>query len=112
MRPSQDLMEAVFDHIETNNKGIFIDYRITSTGDDIAILSTHTKGVSNCEVHKLCWDAFAAGFKVAKEQGLYGAGQDLLKTEFNGTCKGLGPAVAEMEFEEKGERTVFVHCGG
>jgi D-fructose 1,6-bisphosphatase (EC 3.1.3.11) len=38
---------------------------------------------------------------VAKEQGLYGAGQDLLKSAFSGNVKGLGPAVAEMEIEER-----------
>lgn len=101
IKPSQALMAAVQNHIKTKSKGILIDCRITSTGDDIAILSTHTKGVSNEAVHRLCWDAFIAGMKVAKEQGLYGAGQDLLKLEFSGTCKGLGPAVAEMEFEER-----------
>jgi fructose 1,6-bisphosphate aldolase/phosphatase len=38
---------------------------------------------------------------VAKQQGLYGAGQDLLKDSFAGNVKGMGPAVAEMEFEER-----------
>jgi len=27
----------------------------------------------------MAWDAFMAGTEVAKEEGLYGAGQDLLK---------------------------------
>jgi fructose 1,6-bisphosphate aldolase/phosphatase len=42
-----------------------------------------------------------AGTEVAKEQGLYGAGQDILKDAFSGNVKGMGPAVAEMEFEER-----------
>ena len=42
-----------------------------------------------------------AGTKVAKEEGLYGAGQDLLKDSFSGNVKGMGPGVAEMEFEER-----------
>jgi fructose 1,6-bisphosphate aldolase/phosphatase len=42
-----------------------------------------------------------AGTKVAKEQGLYGAGQDLLKDAFSGNVRGLGPASCEMEFEER-----------
>ncbi|MCK5558421.1 MAG: fructose 1,6-bisphosphatase, partial [Candidatus Hydrogenedentes bacterium] len=41
------------------------------------------------------------GTAVAKQQGLYGAGQDLLKDSFSGNVKGMGPAVAEMEFEER-----------
>jgi fructose 1,6-bisphosphate aldolase/phosphatase len=62
---------------------------------------THTKGVDNQEIHKLAWDAFEAGTKVAKEEGLYGAGQDLLKDSFSGNVKGMGPGVAELEFEER-----------
>jgi fructose 1,6-bisphosphate aldolase/phosphatase len=42
-----------------------------------------------------------AGTKVAKDQGLYGAGQDLLKDAFSGNVRGLGPASCEMEFEER-----------
>jgi len=101
IRPSEDLLETVENHIGAKYKGVFIDYRVTHTGDDIAVLATHTKGVSNEKVHRLCWDAFVAGMKVAKQEGLYGAGQDLLKLDFKGTLKGLGPAVAEMEFEER-----------
>jgi fructose 1,6-bisphosphate aldolase/phosphatase len=49
----------------------------------------------------MAWDAFMAGTKVAQEEGLYGAGQDLLKDSFSGNIKGMGPGVAEMEFEER-----------
>lgn len=101
IKPSRALLDAVENHIKSKSKGLAIDWRITFTGDDIAILLTHNKGVENEKIHRLCWDAFIAGMKVAKEQGLYGAGQDLLKLEFKGTVKGLGPAVAEMEFEER-----------
>lgn len=101
MKPSALLLETVQNHIKAESKGILIDWRVSFTGDDIAILATHAEGVANEKVHRLCWDAFIAGMKVAKEQGLYGAGQDLLNLEFKGTCKGLGPAVAEMEFEER-----------
>jgi fructose 1,6-bisphosphate aldolase/phosphatase len=62
---------------------------------------SHTHGVDNNEIHKLAWDAFMAGTEVAREEGLYGAGQDLLKDSFSGNIKGMGPGVAEMEFEER-----------
>jgi fructose 1,6-bisphosphate aldolase/phosphatase len=62
---------------------------------------THYRGVGDPDVHKLAWDAFKAGTEVAKEQGLYGAGQDLLVDAFSGNVKGMGPAVAEIEFEER-----------
>ena len=58
---------------------------------------THTRGVGDDRIHRLAWDAFVEGTAVAKEQGLYGAGQDLLKDAFSGNVRGMGPAVAEME---------------
>ena len=101
IKPSQKLFETVENHIRSKGKGLLIDFYISFTGDDIAILSTHQKGVLAEPVHKLCWDAFKEGTKVAKSQGLYGAGQDLLKDTFSGNVKGMGPAVAEMEIEER-----------
>lgn len=103
IKPSAQLMKTVRDHIEANGtrKGLLIDSYISSTGDDIAILMTHTRGRLNEDIHRLAWNAFVAGTKVAKEQGLYGAGQDLLKDAFSGNVKGLGPSVAEMEIEER-----------
>ncbi len=99
--PSQGVLEAVQTYVQLNGKGLVIDSYISHTGDDIAILMTHTKGPGNEAVHKLAWDAFLAGTQTAREQGLYGAGQDLLKDAFTGNVKGMGPAVSEMEFEER-----------
>ena len=62
---------------------------------------SHQQGVDNPKIHELAWDAFMAGTAVAKEQGLYGAGQDLLKDAFSGNVRGLGPASCEMEFDER-----------
>ena len=101
LKPSQKLVQTVEDYIKTKGKGLIIDSYIGYTGDDIAILTTHQKGVLNEKIHHLCWEAFLAGTKAAREQGLYGAGQDLLKDTFSGNVKGMGPAVAEMEIEER-----------
>ena len=102
-KPSQRLQQSIIDHIENEGKkkGLLIDYKVFSVGDDNEILMTHTRGVDNSDVHKLAWDAFVEGTKVAKEQGLYGAGQDLLKDAFSGNVRGMGPSSAEMEFEER-----------
>ena len=62
---------------------------------------THTLGIENEKIHKLAWDAFKHGTTVAKDQGFYGAGQDLLKDAFSGNVKGMGPGVAEIEMEER-----------
>ena len=99
--PGQQLLDRVKQFIENRYKGVVHDYFVSHTGDDIAILATHEQGVGSEIIHKLAWDAFVAGTECAREQGLYGAGQDLLKDSFSGNVKGMGPAVAEMEFEER-----------
>jgi fructose 1,6-bisphosphate aldolase/phosphatase len=110
IKPSEKMLETVNNHIKNKGKGFIIDYYIGHTGDDIYILTTHQKGVSNPDVHKLCWDAFIEATKVAKEQGLYGAGQDLLKDTFSGNIKGMGPGVAEMEIEERPAEPFLFFC--
>src|SRR3990170_569312 len=99
--PSQELLQKVKDFVAQQGRKLLIDNYISHTGDDIAILMTHTRGVGNEDIHRLAWDAFVAGTAVAKQQGLYGAGQDLLKDAFSGNVRGMGPAVAEMEIEER-----------
>ena len=99
-RPSDGLINAVRKTVEGAGD-MLIDHYIGYCGDDVHIVMTHTRGTDNQEIHKLAWDAFMAGTQVAKEEGLYGAGQDLLKDSFSGNVKGMGPGVAEMEFEER-----------
>jgi fructose 1,6-bisphosphate aldolase/phosphatase len=99
--PSRKLLQTVGDHVKRHGEGLLTDFYISHTGDDIALLMTHLKGTGSENIHRLAWEAFQAGTKVAKEQGLYAAGQDLLKDSFAGNVRGMGPAVAEMEFEER-----------
>jgi fructose 1,6-bisphosphate aldolase/phosphatase len=99
-RPSDGLIDAVKKTVEAS-ANLLIDYYIGYCGDDVHIVMSHTRGVDNNEIHKMAWDAFMAGTQVAREEGLYGAGQDLLKDSFSGNVKGMGPGVAEMEFEER-----------
>jgi fructose 1,6-bisphosphate aldolase/phosphatase len=101
IKPSQAVFDEVKSFVRENGKHDIIDSYFSTTGDDIAILCTHERGTSDPKIHKLAWDAFTSGTVVAKKQGLYGAGQDLLKDSFSGNIKGMGPAVAEMEFEER-----------
>jgi fructose 1,6-bisphosphate aldolase/phosphatase len=99
--PSRQLLHTVRSYISQHGSRLLIDNYVSNTGDDIAILMTHNHGVGHEAVHKLAWDAFIAGTEVAKNQGLYGAGQDLLKDAFSGNVRGMGPASAEMEFDER-----------
>jgi len=99
-RPSDGLLDAVKKTVK-ESADLLIDYYIGYCGDDVHIVMSHTHGVDNNKIHKMAWDAFMAGTQVAREEGLYGAGQDLLKDSFSGNVKGMGPGVAEMEFEER-----------
>lgn len=98
--PSRRLLEAVRSFIAEHGKRLLLDSYISHTGDDIAIVMTHNRGVRNADIYKLAWDTFVVGTQSVKNQGLYGAGQDLLKDAFSGNVRGVGPASAEMEFEE------------
>ena len=106
--PSDGLLNAIKNTVKGAGD-LLIDHYIGYCGDDSHIVMAHTHGINNKDIHQLAWDAFMAGTKIAKQEGLYGAGQDLLKDSFSGNIKGMGPGVAEMEFEERANEafTVF-----
>lgn len=100
-RPSEEMIDAVRGFLEKHIKsGLLIDGTVTFTGDDIAIIFSHAQGVNNKKIHvDFAWEAFLAATKIAKKQGNYGAGQDLLVDAPAGNVRGAGPGVAEIEFE-------------
>lgn len=95
---------------EEQRSGLLIDYFVYNVGDDMSLLMTHTKGENNPDIHGLAWSIFKeATENIAKKVKLYGAGQDLLKDTFSGNIRGgLGPQVAEMEFEERPSEPLVV----
>lgn len=106
--PSKALLDAVTRHVAEQGRELIADRYVSHTGDDIAILMTHYHGPGHGPIHQLAWDAFRLGTALAREQGLYGAGQDLLRDAFSGNVKGMGPAVVEMEIDERpGEPFLF-----
>jgi fructose 1,6-bisphosphate aldolase/phosphatase len=88
--------------------GLLIDFHVTSCGDDVQLIMTHKKGEDSEPIHKLAWDTFLEGTKIAKKLKLHGAGQDLLSDAFSGNVKAMGPGVAEMEIEERQAETVII----
>ncbi len=88
--------------------GLLIDYHVTKCGDDLQLIMTHQQGEENEKIHKLAWDTFLEGTEIAKKLKLYGAGQDLLSDAFSGNVKGMGPGVAEMEFEERKSEPILI----
>ncbi|MDR7484182.1 MAG: fructose-1,6-bisphosphatase [Armatimonadota bacterium] len=106
--PSPEVLALVRERVAEASGRLLLDGHVCHTGDDICLIMTHTHGVGHAPVHQLAWEAFRAGTEVAKRQGLYGAGQDLLKDAFSGNVRGLGPASAEMEFEERPNEALII----
>ena len=111
-KPSELMVAKAKERVEEAKKsGLLVDARVTYTGDDIALLMTHTRGIDSSDIHKFAWDTFVETTKIAKSQGLYGAGQDLLKDAFSGNVRGMGPGSAEMEIEERAAEPFVVFAG-
>lgn len=98
-RPTERMLAEVKRRVAAAVGGLLIDGMVTYTGDDIALLMSHTHGTGADAVHKFAWDCFIAATEIAKEEGCYGAGQDLLVDAPSGNVRGAGPGVAEIEFE-------------
>lgn len=104
-QPSDLMMETVRKEVSgAINQGLIIDGYVCHTGDDIAIIMSHIHGENATDIHQFAWNAFIKATEIAKDFGLYGAGQDLLVDAPSGNVRGAGPAVAEIEFEHKLEK--------
>jgi fructose 1,6-bisphosphate aldolase/phosphatase len=105
----EELIEEAEDRLEAAQiQNLIIDFHVTACGDDLELIMTHRRGANDGEIHALAWDTFEACTEVARRLKLYGAGQDLLADAFSGNIKGMGPGVAEMEFEERTAEPVIV----
>ncbi|MEM1940632.1 MAG: fructose 1,6-bisphosphatase, partial [Candidatus Caldarchaeum sp.] len=109
-KPHPKMMELASGKLaEAENTGLIKSGYATHCGDDIILVMSHGKGEDNPEIHGLAWNIFREiTEKVAKPMKLYGAGQDLLSDAFSGNVRGLGPGVAEIEFEERKSDPVIV----
>ncbi len=98
--PSEKMMEVVRQEVSDAIKGgLILDGLVNHTGDDIAIIMSHTSGEGAADIHQFAWNTFLKATDIAREYGLYGAGQDLLVDAPSGNVRGAGPGVAEIEFE-------------
>ncbi len=80
-------------------RGLLLDFDVTHTGDDLCLLMVHDQGSGAADVHNLTWSVFEQATAIARSQGLYGAGQDLLKDAPSGNVRGAGPGAAEISFD-------------
>ncbi len=104
-----DILEMAREGMERAKKtGIVIDYHVTRCGDDLQLIMTHEHGINSGTVHEMAWNIFVDCTELARKLKLHGAGQDLLSDAFSGNVKGMGPGVAEMQFEERTAETVII----
>ncbi len=106
------MLEAVAEvWMEAAERGDILDFFITRVGDDISVTVTHARGKDDVRVHELIWNGFVRASVIAKDNGWYGAGQDLLADAFSGNVKGAGPSVAEITIrEQKSEVLIFAQA--
>ena len=105
-KPSARMMTSVEnDAQQAVSQGLLLDAYVSHTGDDIAIIMSHLRGPNDTEIHQFAWDSFIRATDIARDFGLYGAGQDLLVDAPSSNLRGAGPAVAEVEFEHDPVKT-------
>ncbi len=98
--PSTEMLNVAREGLaNAKKKGQITGYDVTHIGDDLRLLMIHKEGSNSSEIHELAWSIFDRATAVAKEQGLFGAGQDLLKDAPSGIVRGAGPGVAEITFD-------------
>ncbi len=93
---------------EAVQKGIIKDFYVANAGDDLELIMTHHRGEGSEDVHRLAWDIFNEGAKLAREKKIYAAGQDILSDTFSGNVRGMGPGSAEMTIEERKSEPIAV----
>ncbi len=98
-RPSEQMISRVTRMVEEQKGKLLIDGMVTYTGDDIALIMSHTKGAGASDIHTFAWNCFLEATAIAQAEGCYAAGQDLLVDAPSGNIRGAGPGVAEIEFE-------------
>lgn len=112
-QPSSRMLKAARNELARATEREFLtDFDVTHCGDDICLLMVHRHGSDNPEIHDFAWSVFEQATEIAQEEGLYGAGQDLLKDAPSGNVRGAGPGAAEITFDpdvqERSAETVMV----
>ena len=103
-QPSEAMLETASSVLNREKReGPLMAFDVTHTGDDICMLMVHAEGEGSPVIHEIAWRVFEKATRVAHDEGLYGAGQDLLTDAPSGNVRGAGPGVAEIEFDPEAE---------
>src|SRR5690349_4713615 len=66
-KPSQRMLEAARQAVaDAIGRHLIIDGFVAHTGDDIALVMSHTRGKGHPEIHKFAWNVFLKGTQIAK----------------------------------------------
>src|SRR5690242_2923402 len=85
------MIEVAGEMVDSQRGRLLRDGQVNSCGDDLALILVHDQGIDADVIHSFAWDVFRATTGIAKEYGLYGAGQDILSDAFSGNLRGMGP---------------------
>ncbi len=97
-KPSDQMLNVVRARVEEAILGqLILDGLVTYTGDDIALIMSHKRGMDSPVIHSFAWQCFMKATNEAQTWGLYGAGQDLRVNSPAKNLRGAGPGVAEIE---------------
>jgi fructose 1,6-bisphosphate aldolase/phosphatase len=78
-KPSPRMLEGVRSEVsKAMGQSLLVDGFVSHTGNDIAIIMSHRRGKGHPDIHGFAWNTFLNATQIAREYGLYGAGQDLL----------------------------------
>jgi fructose 1,6-bisphosphate aldolase/phosphatase len=102
-----DMVEVAQRAIDGARGGLLVDGQVATCGDDLSLIMTHRHGPDATAVHTFAWGVFQQTTGIARDLGLYGAGQDLLSDAFSGNLRGMGPGYAELTFEERASEPVL-----
>jgi fructose 1,6-bisphosphate aldolase/phosphatase len=89
IKPSTELFKEVEQYIKKGGTGVIKDFFVSHTGDDMAILFSHTNGVGNDKVHKLAGMHFWQGLLWQKGRGFMAQARTSKRLLFR-QCEGYG----------------------
>ena len=102
-RTHPKLLETAAQMLKSERGKLLTDSFVTHCGDSLELIMIHTRGDLQRRDPPACsGTCLLECTKVAKSLKLYEAGQDMPADAFAGNVRGMGPGVAEMEFEETG----------
>lgn len=102
-----DMVARARQAVDAARGDLLVDGQVATCGDDLSLIMTHEHGCDADAVHRFAWDVFQQTTEVARELGLYGAGQDLLSDAFSGNLRGMGPGYAELDLHERPSEPVL-----